>query len=370
MDTQVLNAEWAIIAGLLPEGWREAAKTRGALERGRKIKDPDTLLRLILLHVAGGLSLRQATARANIAGLSELSDVALLKRLRSAGPWLQEIALKMFDSRPCPLSPPLLDGRRIVVVDSTTVAEPGSTGTDWRIHYSILLPTLECNFFEVTGPKLGDTFRRYPVAPGDIILGDRGYCHRAGTAHVLDAGGDVVVRLSHHSYPLKMANGADFPLLPSMRELSGFDHGSWDVQFTWQGKQRPMRLCAIRKSSEAADLAKLKMRRRAKHHGHALKPETLELAEFMMVVTSLSKEVANAEQILELYRARWQVEIVFRRLKSLFGVGHVPKYDPASARAWLYAKLLAVLVIERLGWKARLFSPWGFELRESLARVH
>ena len=80
MDAAELESEWDLLAGFLPDGWRGAARTTGALRRARGVKDPDVLLRLILLHAAAGLSLRQTVARASVAGLADITDVALLKR--------------------------------------------------------------------------------------------------------------------------------------------------------------------------------------------------------------------------------------------------------------------------------------------------
>ena len=94
-----------------------------------------------------------------------------------------------------------------------------------------------------------------------------------------------------------------------------------------------------------------------------MRPETLEMAEYIAVLTTLDEQTTTA-QVLELYRSRWQVELAFKRIKALLGAGHVPKADPMSARAWIYAKLLAVLLIERLLQQARFFSPWGFQIRE------
>jgi hypothetical protein len=67
----------------------------------------------------------------------------------------------------------------------------------------------------------------------------------------------------------------------------------------------------------------------------------------------------SAAQVLELYRCRWQIELAFKRLKSLLQLGQLPKQDPASARAWLQLKLLLALLIERLCHQARFFSRLG-----------
>lgn len=372
MAPDTLLKEWAIIADLLPAGWRELARTTGALQRGRKVRDADTLLLLILLHVASGLSLVQAAARARRVGIADISGVALHKRLRSAGPWLHALSSAMYRDSPFRRSAQgLPEERRVRVVDATHIQEPGSTGTDWRLHYVLQLPSLECDFFEITDRSGGETYKRLPVQPGDLILGDRGYSRREGLAHVLDAGGDVLVRLNHGNLRLRGCDGQRFPLVEHLRTLDGYIPGEWPCYFELSGRRFDLRLCALRKSEAAAEKARTRVLRKARKHKQQARAETLEAAGYVFVLTSLGAEFSAAE-ILELYRARWQVELAFKRMKSLFQAGHVPKYDPDSARAWLHAKLLAVLIIERLSEQARFFSPWGFPLEpaQSMEGVH
>lgn len=358
-----LDHEWAILASLLPAGWREAAREDGALMRARGIDSPDTLLRLILLHAAAGLSLRQTVVRAENAGLAKVSDVALLKRLRSSEPWLRHMSQGLLEGIRCKLTlPPAAEGLRVRAIDATTVEEPGATGTSWRVHYSIALPSLECDFFEVTDSKGGETLRRFPVLQGDVILADRGYCHRSAVADIIERGAQVVVRLNHNSFPLLDAGGRNLPILGRLARLKGYQAGDWQVRFQSGKEFFNGRLCAIRKSRAAAEQCRERILKEARKKQKVVSPDTLESAGYVFVFTSLPAEGFSAADVMNLYRTRWQIELAFKRLKSLFGAGHVPKYDPESAKAWIQAKLLAVLMIERLEQEAALFSPWGFQL--------
>ena len=56
----------------------------------------------------------------------------------------------------------------------------------------------------------------------------------------------------------------------------------------------------------------------------------------------------DSHQVLNWYRVRWQIELIFKRFKSIAGLGHLPKYDDASSRAWLYAKLFLCLLSQKL----------------------
>ncbi len=118
----------------------------------------------------------------------------------------------------------------------------------------------------------------------------------------------------------------------------------------------------IRKSQTAIALAHKKLRRCASKHGTQLQPETLIYAQYVMVLTTFPREEFSLEQILESYRFRWQIEFVFKRFKQIAQLGHLPKYDDDSARAWLYGKLFVALLTEKLIQHASSISPWGYKL--------
>jgi hypothetical protein len=362
MPTSLADEDWSIIAGFLPARWEQAAIELKALQRARGVSGPEALLRLILLHVSTGLSLRQTSVRARALGLANVSDVALLKRLRAAEPWLRGLCQEMTSrvvERVNELPARFAD-RRLRAIDATTVQEAGAVGASWRLHFSIGLPSLQCDFFELTDFKGGESFRRFPAQPGDILLADRGYAHRLGVAHLVAQQADYVVRLVAQSFPLLTTKGLKFDAGSQFGQL---DHAprAWEVFFQADGRRYPARLCAVRKSALATERARRKAIRKSARNG-SLQPdaENLALAEFVYVLTSLPAESFSATSVLELYRLRWQIELVFKRLKGLLDLGHLPKYDPASCRAWLQAKMLCALLIHELMGAARLFSPWGY----------
>ena len=92
-----------------------------------------------------------------------------------------------------------------------------------------------------------------------------------------------------------------------------------------------------------------------------VQPQTLEAASYVFVFTTLSPDIA-ATQVLEIYRLRWQIEIEFKRLKSLIQLGHLKKHDDLAARSWLQGKLLVALLIARLIAHAERISPWGYDI--------
>jgi hypothetical protein len=119
------------------------------------------------------------------------------------------------------------------------------------------------------------------------------------------------------------------------------------------------RLCAVRKSVEATALAERKLKRQASRKQTVLRAATLEHSAWVVALTTVEPELLSDTDVLEWYRVRWQIELAFKRLKSLGDVGHLPKRDAASSRAWVYGKLLIALLTEKMQRHAAAFSPWG-----------
>lgn len=369
MTNDDLPEEWPLLRQWLPKDLDARARQHQFFQRARGLTDGERWLRLILMHVAGGLSLEQTAVRARELGLAQISGVALFKRLRKAEGWLRDLCQHLLTEHQRRLGRSVWPSEyRVRAIDATDIREPGSTGTDWRVHYSIRLPELVCDHYELTDHTGGEKLGRFQFAPDELILVDRGYSHRAGVAKVLDSGAALLLRWNPAVLPVQAAHAKEFDLLGVLRRLPKRGARDWPVQFEYQGKTYPLRLCAIRKNQVAAERARRKVLRKAQRNGTQVQAQSLELADYVLVLTSLPAKF-YAGPVLELYRCRWQVELAFKRLKSLLGAGHVPKSDDQSARAWMQAKILTALLLERLLLEAKIFSPWGYELpnRESLA---
>jgi hypothetical protein len=365
-----LEEDWNVIASLLPRGWREKAKELKAYQRVRRFKTPDELLRTLLIHIGEGCSLRETAARAKEGGIATVSDPAVLKRVRLASHWLQWMALGVMEKWFLQKQSSLSDGvKRVRIVDGTNIQEPTSKGTSWRIHYSIELSSLLCNEVQVTGPDRGESFCRFVIEPGDLVIGDRGYAHKKGVYHVVSSSGDVLVRISLSSMGFQDPQGKAFDLLERLRTLRFNQIGDWPVVISYQDHEIMGRICAIRKSEAAAGKARKEIIREYKRKGKGSKqpkPETLEAAGYTFVFTTLDQSIP-ADTILNIYRTRWQVELAFKRLKSLLGMGRLHMMQSESVRAWIHGKLLLAFLVEALIVAARFF-PWGYPLESENRR--
>jgi hypothetical protein len=214
------DEDWDLLLSFFPSDWMRLARQSGALKGLRQDKSAEDLLRVLLLHLGCGYSMRETVVRAKESKLAELSDVALLKRLRKSKDWLYQLCCALFAERGFRSPDP--SQRMLRLIDSTVVQEPGKTGSLWRIHYSFQWPTLVCDYFKVTaceGKGTGESLRHYPLQAGEYVLADRGYCQASGIHFVASKNAYLTVRLNPQSIRLQEEDRSHFELLARLESI-------------------------------------------------------------------------------------------------------------------------------------------------------
>src|SRR5216684_425009 len=220
--------EWRLIERLLPKGWKEAARERGAFRRARYLKDPGRLLRLLLFHAVNDGGLRETVAQARASGIAAMSQVALFKRLRTSGGWLAWLGAEL--ARSLREQPRLPQELRPRAIDSTTVQGPASTGTQWRVHYSLDLVDLNCDWIELTDAQGAELLERTPMRRGDVLLADRNYLRPVGVRAAAEAGAYVLVRLRWSHSAMVDRRERPFNALQHAKQLKVGQVGAWPVK--------------------------------------------------------------------------------------------------------------------------------------------
>jgi hypothetical protein len=345
------------------------ARTCGALVRRREIRSAEMLLRLALAYGPGGLSLRAAAAWAGMSGLADLSDTAVMNRLRKAADWLGEIAgalLRRAAAASATLDGPL-PGRRLRIADGSMITGPGGT-PKWRLHAAYDPVAGRFTDLGLTDERGAESFGRTAWQAGDVALGDRCYARPPALRQLLAAGADFVVRTGWTRLRLLGADRAPLAWERIFGDLAVGEVAERAVSVDYSGKGGksrgdavfPARLIVLRLAPEAAArAAKAQHRRQNRCRSHRpLQPLTVRAAGYLMLVTSLPTAVSAAE-VLGAYRLRWQVELAFKRLKSLLGLDRLPAKSEPLARTWLLAHLILALLIEDTARTLLDLPPWA-----------
>ena len=355
-----IGEDWDVVMQMLPANWEAKAAELGAVRRQlRGFASVSSMLRVLLIHLADGCSLRETAVRASAGGLSTVSDVAVLKRLRSCGAWFEWMTREMAAGMALPQAgQAALADRRVRLVDGSSVCEPGATGSTWRLHYALNLRTLSCDEVHVTEASVGESLAMFDIREGDVIMADRGFARRSGLRYAVQRKADVVLRTSLTNLPLHDRRGRPLELLALLQTLAIGQAAGWPASVRDQDGAIDVRICAYKKTAAQTLAAQQAIQQEARKKGRIVRPQTLEAAGYVIVLTTLMQPSAAA--IMEFYRRRWQIELAFKRLKSLLQLGHLKKVDKEAARAWLQGKLLVACMIEKLILTAERFSPWGY----------
>ena len=349
------------VLSLLPEGWEAKAKELGALRRARKIKTPAALLRLILLYQTEGKSFAGTSALAQLSGGAELSKEAVFKRMRKSAAWLRWLCENILRRAGFIVPKPRwLKNKKVKIVDGSEDVKCGVRRQCYMLHYCLDLFTLDMEELLVTDQQTGEKLSNFKCfGKGDIVMGDRIYGNIPGIAYVRERNADYVLRINRRGFHLVNGKNQEIDLKQRLSRLKEGETADIRGKCKINERYEQIRIRALRKDAagEQAGLKRIRKTNQRKHGGKAATGEQRENNKYIMVATSLGKEV-SATQVLELYRLRWQVEIAFKRLKSLFAYNDLPSKNPRSVKAWFYGKLLLAALCETMVNTGR-FSPSG-----------
>ena len=351
MDNGIAEKEWPYYRTLLPSSLDLHARESNALLRARGVENAESLLRMFLVYGITRQPLKGVVAWAEAAGIAKMSAPAFFNRLQSATTWLERLIAEVLDD--ALHSRPGLNGYRLRIVDATAICGPGAKGIDWRVHVLIDPSSGRLASVGITDTHGGEKFDRHPIGDMDLVLGDRGYARAPAIAAVSNDGATVLVRVNTAAIRLCDANrqpvnlrqleetilpleAKELTLLMPVPPDDRKQHKQWRLR---QAKSwLPVRLIGARPKNDSRPI---------------------------WLLTTAPKERLAASEVLELYRLRWQVEMLFKRLKSILGLGELPAKKEPSARAWLLSRLLAAALIERMTYEDGCFSPWGYRVRTS-----
>jgi len=327
-----------------------AAETKALLRR-RGVPDARALLRLALARGPGGLSLRETAAWAHVAGVAELTDASLNDRLHNSCNFLAAVASAMLKGK-VPGADFRWPGRVLRISDGSCVSRPGSKGTDWRVHAVYDLGAAGFSHFDLTDAHGAEALNRGAAIAGEIRLADRNYSTAKGFRRFVASAGEVasadyIVRLRWSSLRLSTAEHEKFDLAAHMLGMAADKPGD-DINVLIQGAGEPMRarLVILRKPEQAARAERQRLHQMASKKGRRLDSRSLLAAEFVVLATSLPAQVFPAGEILAAYRLRWQIELAFKRLKSLLNLDRLPARTERSAKSWIWAHLILAIAID------------------------
>lgn len=347
METTKTNVDELIAR--LPKGYVEASRSTKALKRKRGIKSAEDLIKLILLYLTGGYSQIEMSIIAKSLGIAEMSDVAFLKRFSKCQAWLEWIVSQIIPSSIIEYKlPKSFESYTIVALDANDVSEKGRAKRIFRLHYAINIMKMCAVSFKITPQSVGETLLNFDVKENWLILADRIYGTLTGIEHCIKANANFILRLRCNAFKLYNKDGSEINLLGLLHDVTCHTAKSIEVyvKLPTLGLTQ-LRICATRIPDDKLENVNSRNRRKASKKQIIVSNDALTMSQYVVVITALPTSI-SAWDIVSLYQLRWQVEIYFKRLKSILDFGNVPLVREDSIYTWLNGKLLVSLLIEQM----------------------
>jgi hypothetical protein len=374
MPPQWIDNKFQQLLQELPAETQELAREYKAFQRSRRIKTASDLLRAVLLYSACDLSLREIAGWFTGRG-QRMTDEAVRGRLKCCAEWIEALVGKMLPLVEQPQSPDGKKAWKLVIRDGSVVNGPGSQGTDYRFHLSVDPVEQKIDELLLYDAKTSESLKLFRHEAVAIEMGDRGFAKASALIETRRAGSHFCVRMTPNYLALRDRSGNKLDLIGQLQEAGKAIDLSFEVlvRDTKTGETCEAYLHAHRLSEQGSNKARRRVKRRAQKKGHTLRENTLLLCDWLLVLTSIASSEMPAEVILELYRVRWQVELLIKRFKSLLNADFLRAHagSPLS-EIYLLGKFLFALLIEsrtlkRVGndWmrmvgvrKATCWRPW------------
>jgi DDE family transposase len=171
-------------------------------------------------------------------------------------------------------------------------------------------------------------------------VADRGYGYRRSVATAVCQQADVVVRIHPATFPLETEAGQPFNGLRWLRQRGGAER-EWHGWCRWTGQQYAVRLVAAQLDPTATRRARRRARRKAQKAGRTITAPTLAVAGWLLLITTLDAGTWSTADVLYVYRARWQVELVFKKMKQLLRLNQIRSTHRTRVEATVRALVIA-----------------------------
>jgi Transposase DDE domain len=354
-----MDAGWFDILSRLPPDLdlNRLARDNKAIQRRRGITDAADLLRLGLARGPGGKSLKETAAWSGLCGIAEITAPSLSDRLHGSVAFFSALTSHLLIAGRPP-TPTLWRGRCLHLCDASSLSQRGGSGTDWRLHATFDLASGRFSQLELTDGKGAEALHRAVCGDGGVMIADRGYA-KAGEMATFRNGADgrardFIVRTGWNRLRLEKPDGKPFDLPGALRQMQHNpapaalnEPQEWSLDALYGRaktiKRLPIRLLILAVPPDKAEIARKKLRRSASKRQHQLDPNSELAAGFVMLATSLPPDIPAGE-ICAVYRLRWQIELAFKRLKSLLNINRLPTWTQAGSLSWLYSHLIFALL--------------------------
>ena len=358
-DLQEVIEKWnKKILPHLPENLDELANKTGVIQRKRGVNSATDLLKILFLYACSKISFRILAFAACVLGISNISDTAWRKQFSKSIPFLNEILHSMLSSFiPFKVDETSLKGvKNVLLADGSVVRQNGKQQTQQRIHMCYSLNQNRMQQVKVTDKHIAESLTHFSIGKNGLVMADAGY----GTAHnyiyAQEQQADVILRITPKNFCFYDADGNKISLIELLKEAEEKHMDMVDIFGFCKYKEKSalVRVVAGKLPEGQTKKAQKRKKANASRKQHKITEDTLFCAGWIVVITSLDIGYCG-EEILHLYRSRWQVELLFKRFKQNFAITTIKAGSTSYAEAEVFLWLIIWTMTERQAFLAECY---------------
>jgi len=332
----------------LPQDLEETAKAHGALIRLRNIKSAYELILALFIYASANVSQKILAANMAIMGFANISDQAWQKKIIRCESWLAHLMKEMMPKISKKGKAPFeaKSGKKLKILDGSIILQCGTKskrgGETLRMHLCYNLTDGHMDHVKVTDKHTAEGVSMFEIEPNTIYMADALYGKGKHAAHIVSKKADAIFRVTPNHLSLfedELGNNKiDMAQKLESTKADLIDFGCF--VFAWKKKYIKVRIIASRLPEEKAALVReRKMKGAKKRQTKDMRPQTLIYAGWTILMTTLDS-AHSADEILHLYRQRWQIEVLFKHIKQSFSVSKLPAASLAHSKIMVHLWLI------------------------------
>ena len=343
-EVDLNDAIWSeVVVTKLPADLEEQARQHKAWSRKRGISSVSNLLRALLVYACCQYSFRELGMWAVLKGIGSLSERAWRKRLEQSRDWIGWLLSELLGVHQRPAWLPEGVGR-VRLVDATRWKTPAGTGDDMRLHQSYDLATGKMDQVQLTTRYQAESLAHFALREGDLIVTDAGYPVPSSVEVTQQSKSYLLQRTTASHLHIEDEQGQTMSLkeqvrgqrADSLKEIKGW------IRLPKSGERSQVRLLCYRLPEEQAKKARdRKAAKLRKKHGRKYNQELVWWASWVLLVTTTDKAMWSGQDLVYLYRARWQIELFFKRIKQCLHLHCLVLKDWERVSCVLHLNLIA-----------------------------
>lgn len=340
-EVDLNDAAWdEVVRTRLPANLEAHARQLQAWRRKREVRSVPDLLRALLVYASCEYSFNELGVWAVLKGIGSLCERAWRKRLDRSQAWIAWLLRELLGVHQTPVWLPEGVGR-ILLIDATRWKTPGGTGDDVRLHQSYELRAGRMEQVQVTDRHQAESLGLFELRAGDLAVTDAGYPVVSSVEMTQQQQALLLQRTTASHLHLEDEQGNTISLKERIKHLAGnsLKEVVGFVRLPSSGERARVRVVCYRlPKAQAKEACKRKEARLRKKHGRTYNRELVWWANFVLLVTTTQREQWSGKDLVALYRARWQIELFFKRLKQCLHLHQLRHQDweRASSVVQLY----------------------------------